>query len=166
MSKQATRLSLSESIISASLIAIFAFTLCEMSSKRKFNTLSLSKKVDVIEAIRNGTKKEKDIAIEFGISTSTLSIILKNMDDIMKRSKSCDNWNIKRKRAAEFPDIEECLVKWFKQCRDSNVSIGGPIIQKKAEFFAKSLGHNDFKASNGWLEKFKKRHNIVSEIMR
>jgi len=61
----------------------------------------------------------------------------------------CDNSDLKRKRNAEFPDIKECLLKWFKPCRDRNVSIGGPIMQEKAEFFAKSLGHNDFRASNG-----------------
>ncbi|XP_046667060.1 tigger transposable element-derived protein 4-like [Homalodisca vitripennis] len=30
----------------------------------------------------------------------------------------------------------------------------------KAEHFARFLGHTEFKASNGWLENFKKRHNI------
>ena len=28
-------------------------------------------------------------------------------------------------------------------------------------YFAKPLGHNTFKASNGWLNKLKKRNNIV-----
>jgi len=65
------------------------------------------------------------------------------------REVLCDNLDLKRKRNAEFSDIEEYLLKWFKQCRDTNVSIGGPIMQEKAEFFAKSLGHNDFRASNG-----------------
>ncbi|KAL4104351.1 hypothetical protein QTP88_019652 [Uroleucon formosanum] len=51
-------------------------------------------------------------------------------------------------------------IKWFKQCRDANVSIGGPILKEKAENFAKSLGHEQFKTSNGWLENFKKRHDI------
>jgi len=111
--------------------------------------------------VKSGLKRKKDIATEFGIPTSTLSTILKNADEIIQRSTLCDNLNLERKRNAEFPDIEECLLKWFKQYRDRNVSIGGPIMQQKAEFFAKSLGYNDFRASNGWLKKFKKRHNIM-----
>jgi len=31
--------------------------------------------VEVIEAVKNGLKRKKDIATEFGIPTSTLSII-------------------------------------------------------------------------------------------
>jgi hypothetical protein len=33
--------------------------------------------------------------------------------------------------------------------------------KKKAQHFVKSLGHEQFKASNGWLENFKKRHDIA-----
>lgn len=38
----------------------------------------------------------------------------------------------KRKRAPTFSDIE-CVVRWFKQYRNSNVSIGDPILKEKAE---------------------------------
>ncbi|XP_050061779.1 tigger transposable element-derived protein 4-like [Aphis gossypii] len=68
--------------------------------------------------------------------------------------------NRKRKRGPDFSDVEECVVKWFKQCRDANVSVGGPILKEKAENFAKSLGHEQFEPNNGWLENFKKRHDI------
>lgn len=74
---------------------------------------------------------------------------------------SADTLDRKRNKTAEFPDLEECLVKWFKQCRDQNVSVGGPILKEKAQAFAKSLGHGKFRASNGWLDNFKKRNNIV-----
>ena len=36
----------------------------------------------------------------------------------------------------------------------------GTIIKIKAEDFAKKLGENGFCGSNGWLHRFKKRHDI------
>ena len=45
--------------------------------------------------------------------------------------------------------------------RDRNVPIGGPVLQEKAQQFAVSLGHANFRASNGWLQNFKKRNKIV-----
>lgn len=127
-----------------------------MSPGRKLKSLTVSEKVKVIAAVKSGLKPKKDIAAEYGIPASTLSTIIKNEEDILVRASSGQLEN-KRKREAEFPDIEECVLKWFKQCRNNNVSIGGPILKEKADHFAKSLGHKDFRASNGWLENFKKR---------
>ncbi|GBN17201.1 Tigger transposable element-derived protein 4 [Araneus ventricosus] len=68
---------------------------------------------------------------------------------------------MKKIRIAGYPDLEECLIKWFKQCRDCNLPIGSNELTGKGEQFAHKLGHKDFKSSNGWLENFKNRHNIA-----
>ena len=36
----------------------------------------------------------------------------------------------------------------------------GPQLAEKARQIATCLGKHDFKGSNGWLEKWKKRYNI------
>ena len=45
--------------------------------------------------------------------------------------------------------------------RERNVPIGGYIIREKALDFAKELNITDFKASDGWLDRWKNRHNVV-----
>ncbi|GBL84871.1 Tigger transposable element-derived protein 6 [Araneus ventricosus] len=49
--------------------------------------------------------------------------------------------------------------------RDKNVPISGPFIIEKALQFAKALGYDDFQESNGWLEKFKRRHRIMAKVI-
>ncbi|GBM75063.1 Tigger transposable element-derived protein 6 [Araneus ventricosus] len=49
--------------------------------------------------------------------------------------------------------------------RDKNVPISGPFIIEKALQFTKVLGYDDFRGSNGWLEKFKRRHGIMAKII-
>ncbi|XP_046659158.1 tigger transposable element-derived protein 6-like [Homalodisca vitripennis] len=66
----------------------------------------------------------------------------------------------KKAKKGELQDVEEAIIKWLKQCRDKNVPVGGPILQEKPQQFAEQLGHADFRASNGWLDRFKKRHEI------
>ena len=67
----------------------------------------------------------------------------------------------KRKREAELPSVKQATVKWLKQCRDGDARISGPMLQEKAEIYAKTLGHDDFRASNVWLRKFKQRNGVV-----
>uniref|UniRef100_A0A8C4RRF5 Tigger transposable element-derived protein 4 n=1 Tax=Erpetoichthys calabaricus TaxID=27687 RepID=A0A8C4RRF5_ERPCA len=129
--------------------------------KRKLKMLSIAEKVTVIRAVEKGDKKKVEIAKQFGIPTSALSTFLKEKEKILKlySEKSCGHQ--KRMRECEYPVIEQCVLKWFVQARDRNVPIDGKLLQAKAEEFAKELGHSEFKASNGWLDKFKKRHGIV-----
>ena len=49
--------------------------------------------------------------------------------------------------------------------RSSTLLINGPLVQEKALSFAKSLNKDGFKASNGWLNKFKTRHSISQAVI-
>ena len=50
--------------------------------------------------------------------------------------------------------------EWFCRARSNNLPVSGPLIREKALAIAKELGLHDFKASVGWLDKFRSRHNI------
>ncbi|KAJ8936977.1 hypothetical protein NQ318_015641 [Aromia moschata] len=84
---------------------------------------------------------------------STMTSILKKRD-VLATTSSTAKW--KRQRTCEFPQLEHCLLEWFTQCRLKNVPIEGPLLKEKATFFAEKLGISVFKASGGWLDKFKK----------
>jgi hypothetical protein len=43
------------------------------------------------------------------------------------------------------------------QCRDNNIPINGPILKAKALKMSQKLNVPNFKASDGWLDKFKTR---------
>lgn len=71
----------------------------------------------------------------FGIPASTLSRILAKKEDISKRFEDGDS----RKRDADFPDVDEAVLHFFKQARTENISIPGPVLQGKAEFPVKNF---------------------------
>ncbi|XP_022203178.2 major centromere autoantigen B-like [Nilaparvata lugens] len=129
-----------------------------MAEKRK--SLSVDFKRKVLKFIEeNPHKKKVDIAKEFNITPTTLSTILRNenrYEDEGGLSGQC-----KRAEPAELQDVETAVMLWLKQCRDKNVSISGPILQEKAQQFAEQLGHNSFRASNDWLDHFKKRNEVT-----
>lgn len=123
-------------------------------AKRK--TLSYEDKVKLIEAVNAGDKKKSEIAKQFGIPANTLSTIIKNKEKYESQPSS-----LKRIKGPENKEIDNCVVQWLKQCRDKNLPISGPTLQEKATEFAKQLGKPNFRASNGWLQNFKKRNDVV-----
>lgn len=131
-----------------------------MSEKRRrLNTLSVADKVDLIREVERGDRKKQDIAKEFGIPASTLSTILKNKVSVLKNFNA--NYGDRKKmKGPEFPDVEVALFKWFAQCRRHNVPTNGPMLKEKAETIAAKLGCKRFKASYGWLAKWKVRNDV------
>ena len=58
-------------------------------------------------------------------------------------------------------EVKECIFMWFIQKRSSGQPISGPLLCEKAIFFNTRLnGDPNFKASSGWLKKFKGRNGI------
>ncbi|KRX98888.1 Tigger transposable element-derived protein 4 [Trichinella pseudospiralis] len=66
----------------------------------------------------------------------------------------------------KFPEIEELLLKWFKQVQTTNVPVDGTVFRSKAAELTYVVGINDFKASNGWINKFRQRPGLVYRSVR
>lgn len=61
---------------------------------------------------------------------------------------------------AKYERLNDLVWQWFCVVRAKNMPISGPIIKEKSLQFAEELGLTDFKASNGWLDRWKARHSI------
>ena len=64
-------------------------------------------------------------------------------------------------KEGKFEEINTALHKWLLQMRAKNVTISGPILQEKAQDFARLFEVENFQASSGWLHKWKSRYDIV-----
>lgn len=130
--------------------------------KRKHKTLNLSEKWEIIKRVDRG-ETPTAIAKVYDIGRPTIYDIVKNRDKIEEFMKSVDDEPLNRKtlRPSEFPEVEDALFIWFKQQRKRHAPISGDILKQKAQFFYTEITKkNDFRASHGWFENFKKRHGI------
>ena len=65
--------------------------------------------------------------------------------------------NAKKVRESNYLDIYNVVFKWFLSQRGKSIPIDGTFIKEKAMKYAKELDATDFKASDGWLGRWKKR---------
>lgn len=72
-----------------------------------------------------------------------------------------DGKKAKRTSITNHADIEQRLLEWYQSCRAENMPLTGRAIRDKAKEYAVLAGRADFRASNGWLYKFKARYDIV-----
>ena len=129
------------------------------SGKRK--RLSIRDKMNVIAASEQHNFSVRKLAGKFCVGKTQVSDILKNKSEIKKNFEKDGNMEQKRK----FPKtaglaIDDVVFNWFCKVRNKNIPISGPLLKEKALEAAQSLQLTDFKASNGWLEKFFHRHKI------
>ncbi|KFQ20678.1 Tigger transposable element-derived protein 4, partial [Mesitornis unicolor] len=128
---------------------------------RRKKSISIEEKIDIISAVESG-KKKADIAAQYGIKKNSLSSIMKNKEKVLEAFESLQfDPKRKRLRTALYADLEEALMKWYRIAQCLNVPVNGPMLRHKANDFAQKLGHNDFKCSNGWLDRFKSRYGLV-----
>jgi hypothetical protein len=74
---------------------------------------------------------------------------------------------IKRKSKNNLTqEISEQTYEWFVLQRSKRIPISSPSLQEYALKMAAELGDIDgFKASNGWLDRFKSRYNIQFRVI-
>lgn len=132
--------------------------------KVKKSNLSLEQKVEIIQQLERGVMAKR-IAQNFGVVESAISYIKKNKTKILA-SVADSVQDIKKKtlHKPQYEEMENQLYKWFEFQRSKQCPLSSDLIKAKAkDIFRKVYPEKDesaFVASNGWFERFKRRHGI------
>lgn len=121
--------------------------ICQLAAEN----LSLSQ--DKLTALLQVQLNKPDLA------RSTVTGILKDRTKWLAISNEAAGSKV-RHRGAQWDNLEQALMQWFAQLRSRNAVLTDRLLLEKAKALAVLLGIADFRGSDGWLAKFKKRHHI------
>jgi len=135
----------------------------DVISTLKPKRLSLREKVNILDYRKNnGNIGICALAEKFHVGKTQIADIVSNKEEIYK--VWIENGNDERKltklRKCDGNVIGNELLVWFSKNREKNLPVSGTTLQEKAKHIAEVHELNNFKTSNGWLEKFQKKHNI------
>lgn len=134
-----------------------------MASKRKHSSCTVEQKLKALKRLDNGESLTK-IAAEIGVGKATVSDWKKNRLKIEQFSTTTSEKTLKDRHHVTVSvneKIDEAVFLWFSQERQKGVPISGPLIQEKALQLNRLMnGELCFSASNGWLDRWKKRHGV------
>ncbi|GFR77121.1 tigger transposable element-derived protein [Elysia marginata] len=135
---------------------------------RKLTILPLKRKIELIKAVEivESGKKQKVVADEFQIPANSVSTIMKRKEHYRQQFYLGQvDVNKQRARLANHDDVETELLKGFTETRGNNIPISGPMMKIKATSIAEAFGKNNWECNEGWLARFKRRHNIVFKTL-
>ena len=130
------------------------------SLKRKITTKSLEEKYKALKDIENGVAK-KEVATKYSIPLNTLSTWVKDKEKISSAFENGKSPKTMKLKGAGFDSLDKAIYKWFMNARERNVPVSGTLLKEKAVFFAKELQIENFKGSDGLLDRWKTRHSVT-----
>ncbi|CAF4555308.1 unnamed protein product, partial [Rotaria sp. Silwood2] len=123
--------------------------------------LDLEQKMNLIGDKENGLS-HRQLKEKFQVSLGAVSNILKRKNEYTHDYETNCNKKLKRKLKDDTSQVlNDTVYEWFVAQRSKRIPVSGPILQEYARKVALELNDkSDFKASNGWLDRFRARYNI------
>uniref|UniRef100_A0A1D1Y7S7 Tigger transposable element-derived protein 2 n=1 Tax=Anthurium amnicola TaxID=1678845 RepID=A0A1D1Y7S7_9ARAE len=135
----------------------------QKQKKKRVPITALTKQQICLKKRENLKLRDEDLAKEYGLDRSTITKILKQRDKWLAIDPNSNYAKQKTQKSPKFPRIEESLSQWLSINIGNGNSVSDAQLQEKALEFAQSFGlRNEFQASNGWISKFKNRHQFRS----
>lgn len=111
----------------------------------------------------------RQLAVQFGCGkTQILNILgqreayLREWDEKQAESNPHISSRKRRSRRTGNEETNRLVWEWYTAQREQGIRVTGPMLQREARSIARGLGISNFAASNGWLDSFRRLHNIVS----
>ncbi|CAH4034363.1 unnamed protein product [Pieris brassicae] len=115
--------------------------------------------VDPLMATRQDTDYASDCASE-PLMDFESNEVFNTLEEWCNSKTEGEGKSSKKLKKPKYEDLDKAMLSWFHRQRQNNMPISGPLVKAKAENVAQELGLTSFKASEGWLGKFKQRHRI------
>ena len=122
-------------------------------------------KMEVIkEARKNPVLSIRELCQHFDCGKTQITSILKDKDkwislyEANASENSCQT--SLRARKTDFGEANEILYKWYLLACSKNIYPRGPQLTANAKEIAECLSKGNFKGSNGWLDKWKRKYNV------
>ena len=145
--------------------------------KKPKKSISMEMKHEIIKKHERGVKICK-LAAEYDRNASTISTIIKQKEAIKKVQPSTGLRVMSALRSSFHNEMEHLLLIWIKEKELAGDSISENIISRKAVAIFNELKlraaevegdplqiiTEEFKASRGWFENFKKRTGLHSGV--
>ncbi|XP_066248165.1 jerky protein homolog-like [Euwallacea similis] len=131
-------------------------------NKRKRIVVPVEKKLKAIRRIEAG-ETIKVVVRDYGVGEVTVGDWKRNRTKIEDRciNQASSSSGRKSMKTGDYEKVNEALFMWFNQQRSKGISLSGPILQQKALMISRHFPEIDqFTASSGWLDRWKKRYGV------
>lgn len=131
----------------------------EMQKKTR-TRLSLHQKMEIIEKSKSQTLVQ--LANTYHAGKTVIYDILKRKEQIKSEWLQTKDTDYKQLKKCIHENVNKAVYDWYLSACAQNLPISRVILQQKARKICTlpSINDTSFKASNGWLESFIKRHGI------
>jgi hypothetical protein len=127
--------------------------------------LSLDEKINLLDQIigHSPNTSHRHLAEITGVPKSKIARLMHQQDKLREEWTHDGKQRTSQKRTCEGkdPDVEDALHQWFSIITGRGVRVSGPMLRKKSEELAKKLGHDDLKAPDGWLSRWKTPRRVI-----
>ena len=135
-----------------------------MKKARKDKTIA--EKLDLLDRYKTfSLMSQREAAERLGVSRGSLQGLIKNKATIRAATAASSVSGVKRKRSGK-DEMEKALFDWFRFTRQRNPPVNGPILMEKENKIAEAAGHSDFKATEGWFSRRKKRFSVEFVVLK
>ena len=136
-------------------------------TKRARIGISAAKKQEICQYKEENQKAtQQDIARHFSLTWGTVIGRSRISSVLMEKDKWLSfpmqgSTDLTRGRSCKKSLLESALSMWLNDVQTKNLPVNSDMIIEKAKKFGGELVVVGFSYSNGWLERFKKRHGIL-----
>ncbi|XP_021097366.1 zinc finger and SCAN domain-containing protein 29 isoform X2 [Heterocephalus glaber] len=142
------------------------------NGKKVLKKITIELKKEIVEKHERGIRVT-DLASEYKMAKSTISTILKNKDAIKGADVAKGVTVLTKQRTQALEEVEKLLLVWLNEKQLTGDRVSEAMICEKARKLHSDLlqenpsisaTSNEFKASRGWFDKFRKRSGIHSML--